>query len=69
MAALIDEGEEVIKDATDDSVRYAGIIAATQKVEHHEIAAYGTVRMWAQILGEPNQAKLLEQTLNEEKTR
>lgn len=67
VAALIDEGEAVIKDATDDSVRDAGIIAAAQKVEHYEIAAYGTVRTWAQILGESSQARLLEQTLNEEK--
>jgi ferritin-like metal-binding protein YciE len=67
MAALIAEGEDVIKDATDDSVRDAGIIAAAQKVEHYEIAAYGTVRTWAQILEESSQAQLLEQTLNEEK--
>jgi ferritin-like metal-binding protein YciE len=67
MAALITEGEDVIKDATDDSVRDAGIIAAAQKVEHYEIAAYGTVRTFAEILGEENHADLLEQTLDEEK--
>ena len=67
MAALITEGEDVIKDATDDSVRDAGIIAAAQKVEHYEIAAYGTVRTFAEILGESNHAELLEQTLEEEK--
>ena len=67
MAVLITEGEDVIKDATDDSVRDAGIIAAAQKVEHYEIAAYGTVRTFAEILGESNHAELLEQTLEEEK--
>jgi ferritin-like metal-binding protein YciE len=67
MAALIAEGEDVIKDATDDSVRDAGIIAAAQKVEHYEIAAYGTVRTFAEILGESNHAESLEQTLEEEK--
>ncbi len=67
LAALITEGEDVIKDATDDSVRDAGIIAAAQKVEHYEIAAYGTVRNYAEILGEDGQADILEQTLEEEK--
>lgn len=67
IAALISEGEDVIKDAVDDSVRDAGIIAAAQKVEHYEMAAYGTVRTFAEILGEAAQASLLEQTLKEEK--
>ena len=67
IAALITEGEDVIKDAVDTSVRDAGIIAAAQKVEHYEMAAYGTVRSFAEILGEENQANLLEQTLEEEK--
>jgi ferritin-like metal-binding protein YciE len=67
MAALITEGEDVIKDATDESVRDAGIISAAQKVEHYEIAAYGTVRTFAEILGNDSQADLLDQTLEEEK--
>jgi ferritin-like metal-binding protein YciE len=67
MAALITEGEDVIKDAADNSVRDAGIIAAAQKVEHYEIAAYGTVRTFAEILGHDAQAALLDQTLEEEK--
>jgi ferritin-like metal-binding protein YciE len=67
IAALITEGEDVITDATDDSVRDAGIIAAAQKVEHYEMAAYGTVRNFAQILGLTDQANLLETTLQEEK--
>jgi ferritin-like metal-binding protein YciE len=67
IAALITEGEDVIKDATDQSVRDAGIIGAAQKVEHYEIAAYGTVRTFAEILGNDSHADLLEQTLQEEK--
>ncbi|MGB8987970.1 MAG: ferritin-like domain-containing protein [Candidatus Sulfotelmatobacter sp.] len=67
MAALITEGEDVIKDAADNSVRDAGIIAAAQKVEHYEMAAYGTVRTFAEILGNDAQAELLDQTLEEEK--
>jgi ferritin-like metal-binding protein YciE len=65
--ALIAEGEDIIKDATDESVRDAGIIAAAQKVEHYEIAAYGTVRTFAEILGNDSHATLLDQTLAEEK--
>jgi ferritin-like metal-binding protein YciE len=67
MAALITEGEDVIKDATDESVRDAGIIGAAQKVEHYEMAAYGTVRTFAELLGNDQEAELLEQTLEEEK--
>jgi ferritin-like metal-binding protein YciE len=67
IAALITEGEDIIKDAVDNSVRDAGIIAAAQKVEHYEIAAYGTVRSWAEILGEMQPSELLDQTLDEEK--
>ena len=67
MAALIAEGEDVIKDAADNSVRDAGIIAAAQKVEHYEMAAYGTVRTFSEILGSDAQAALLDQTLGEEK--
>jgi ferritin-like metal-binding protein YciE len=57
----------VIKDAVDASVRDAGIIAAAQKVEHYEMAAYGTVRTFAEILGNESHAALLDQTLEEEK--
>ena len=67
MAALIAEGEDVIHDATDDSVRDAGIIAAAQKIEHYEMAAYGTLRTFAEILGNSDHAALLDQTLVEEK--
>jgi ferritin-like metal-binding protein YciE len=67
MAALITEGNDLIKDANDPAVRDVGIIAAAQKVEHYEMAAYGTVRTFAEILGEDNAADLLDQTLEEEK--
>lgn len=67
IAALITEGEDIITDAKDESVRDAGIIAAAQKVEHYEMAAYGTVRTFAEILGENQQAQILEKTLDEEK--
>jgi ferritin-like metal-binding protein YciE len=67
IAALITEGEDIIKEATDESVRDASIIGAAQKVEHYEIAAYGTVRTFAEILGNDSQAELLDQTLEEEK--
>ncbi|MGB8583392.1 MAG: ferritin-like domain-containing protein [Candidatus Sulfotelmatobacter sp.] len=67
MAALITEGDDVIKHAADNSVRDAGIIAAAQKIEHNEMAAYGTVRTFAEILGSDAQAALLDQTLEEEK--
>jgi len=67
MAALIAEGEDIITDASDEAVRDAGIIAAAQKVEHYEIAAYGTVRTFAEILGLDHDADLLDTTLEEEK--
>ena len=67
IAALITDGEDVIKDASDPSVRDAGIIAAAQHVEHYEMASYGTVRSWAEILGHTDHAELLEKTLDEEK--
>jgi ferritin-like metal-binding protein YciE len=53
------------EDAT-PSVLDAGIIAAAQKVEHYEIASYGTVRTWARLCGEEEAAGLLQQTLDEE---
>jgi len=65
--ALIAGGEDVIKDADNVSVRDAAIIAAAQKIEHYEIAAYGTLRRYAEILNETQDASLLQQTLREEK--
>lgn len=65
-AALITAGEDAIKDANDPAVRDAGIIGSAQAIEHYEIASYGTVRSFAQILGLAQQAETLNQTLQEE---
>jgi ferritin-like metal-binding protein YciE len=67
MEGILKEGNEVLKKAQDQDVRDAAIIAAAQRVEHYEIAAYGTVRTYARLMGEEESAQLLEQTLNEEK--
>jgi ferritin-like metal-binding protein YciE len=66
LSALVSEAEDMIKDATDTTVRDVALIAAAQRVEHYEIASYGAVRRWAQILGEAEQAALLNQTIQEE---
>ncbi len=65
MKGLLEEGEEVIKE-TDGDVRDAAMICAAQKVEHYEMAGYGSVRTWAQQLGQKEIADLLQQTLDEE---
>ena len=67
MAGLIKEAEEIMSDTEKGVVRDAGIILAGQKVEHYEIATYGTLRAFARILGEDKAAFLLEETLEEEK--
>jgi ferritin-like metal-binding protein YciE len=67
MKNLIAEGEEMIAEAEDDATRDAVMIAAAQKVEHYEIAAYGTARTWANLLGKGEVAALLEESLEEEK--
>ena len=66
MKGLIEEGSELLKASGEDSVIDAGIIVAAQKVEHYEIAGYGSVRTFAQILGKDKQAELLQETLEEE---
>jgi len=68
MEGLIDEGEEMIDEGEDApaAVSDAALIASAQRVEHYEIAAYGTVRNFAQRLGFQDHAQLLQQTLNEE---
>lgn len=66
MQGLIKEGEDVIKNATDPSVMDAGLIGAAQRVEHYEIAAYGTARAHAQTLGHMELVDLLQTTLDEE---
>jgi ferritin-like metal-binding protein YciE len=66
MKGLIAEGEEAIKATGDPNVRDAALIAAAQRVEHYEIAGYGTVRTLAQHLGQEEAARILQQTLDEE---
>ena len=62
----IDEGQSIISAKGDDNVRDAGLISAAQRVEHYEIAGYGTVRTFAQQLGYDDIAQVLQQTLTEE---
>jgi ferritin-like metal-binding protein YciE len=66
MKGLIEEGSEMLEEDGDDAVLDAGLIGAAQRVEHYEIAAYGTVRTFANMLGEQEAAELLQQTLEEE---
>jgi len=66
MEGLVEEGNEIMKEAADPDAMDAGLIAAAQKVEHYEIAGYGTARAWAQHLGYNNAARLLQETLEEE---
>ena len=67
MEGLIDEGKEMMSEDAAESVMDAALIASAQKVEHYEIAAYGTLRTWAQLMGHQDQARLLEESLKEEK--
>jgi ferritin-like metal-binding protein YciE len=67
MQGLIEEGAEVIGEDFEGSLMDAALIGAAQRVEHYEIAAYGTVRAFAKELGESDQAELLSETLDEEK--
>ena len=64
---IIEEGQEIIKEAKDDTVRDAGMLAAAQAVEHYEISRYGTLKAWAVKLGKEDVAGLLDETLQEEK--
>jgi ferritin-like metal-binding protein YciE len=63
---LTTEAEDNIKDATDPVIRDITLIASAQQVEHHEIAVYGTLRTWAEILGKTDDAVVLESILGEE---
>ena len=67
MEGLVKEAAETLKEDYEDAVMDAGIIGAAQRVEHYEIAGYGTVRTLAELMGENEQVSLLEQTLEEEK--
>jgi ferritin-like metal-binding protein YciE len=66
MEGLIKEGAEAIEEDASDSAKDALLIAAAQRVEHYEIAGYGSVKTYANLLGEKDAARLLEQTLQEE---
>ena len=66
MEGLIEEGKELMEEDAEPEVLDAGLIGAAQKVEHYEIAGYGTVRTYAQMLGNEQAARLLQQTLDEE---
>ena len=65
-SSLISEGEEMIKDAKDNAVRDAALILAGQRVEHYEMASYGAVRQYAQLLGEDKAMQKLEDSLKDE---
>lgn len=66
MQGLIAEGKEILEHSADPAVRDAGLIAAAQRVEHYEIAGYGCVRTYAEILGDHETMDTLQQTLDEE---
>jgi ferritin-like metal-binding protein YciE len=67
MKGLIEEGEDMMEENAEPEVMDAGLIACAQKVEHYEIAGYGTVCTWAERLGHTEVLNLLHETLNEEK--
>jgi ferritin-like metal-binding protein YciE len=64
---IIDEGKEVMEEYADTPALDAGLLAAAQAVEHYEISRYGTLKAWAVKLNNPQAAKLIDQTLAEEK--
>lgn len=66
MQGLIEEGQEVMKEEGSAAAKDAGLIAAAQKVEHYEIATYGTLRTYAREMGHTKEADMLQQTLDEE---
>jgi ferritin-like metal-binding protein YciE len=67
MEGIIQEGEQTLQMAKDPEVKNALIIASAQRVEHYEISAYGTVRTYAEIIGDEDARDLLQTTLEEEK--
>jgi ferritin-like metal-binding protein YciE len=67
MEGLLKEGDEIISLTDPGPVRDAGLIAAAQRVEHYEMAGYGSARTFAQLLGRDDAADLLEETLDQEK--
>ena len=66
MKGLVEEGSEILQQDAEESVLDAGIIVSAQKVEHYEIAGYGSVRTFAHLLGQNKAAELLQTTLDEE---
>jgi ferritin-like metal-binding protein YciE len=66
MEGLIEEGDEMAQEDADDDVRDAGLIGAAQRVEHYEIAGYGCAKTYAQMLGHKQDARILQQSLDEE---
>ena len=67
MSGIIEEGQELLQEDGDPEVIDAGIIAAAQRVEHYEMATYGTLRTFAEMRGDAKAARVLEEILNEEK--
>jgi len=67
IAGIIDEGKSVMEEDFDETTMDACLIASGQRAEHYEMAAYGTLVAWAQVMGHTQAAKLLQQTLDEEK--
>ena len=67
MEGLIEEGSNIMEEGLDPEALDAALIAAAQRVEHYEMAAYGTLRTYANILGDKEAASLLQETLDEEK--
>lgn len=67
MKGVLEEGASMMKEAEEGDVRDAAMISAAQRVEHYEMAAYGTVRTYAELLGQTQCAKLLDETLEEER--
>jgi ferritin-like metal-binding protein YciE len=68
IAGILEEGKAIMSEEFDDATMDASLIAAAQRIEHYEIAAYGTVVAWAQAMGHDEAARLLQQNLDEEKT-
>ena len=68
MKGLVEEGQEIISEDQEEHLHDLALIGAAQKIEHYEIAGYGTVRTFAQAMGNREAAQLLEQTLKEEET-
>jgi ferritin-like metal-binding protein YciE len=67
MKGVLDEGSEMLSETAEGNVRDAALISAAQRVEHYEMAAYGTVRSYAESLGQRQISEILQKTLEEEK--